>query len=203
MQTDTLYATDEMLAARQRTIALCTAARASAIVAMSASKSGMADIVSGRDRQLHDAIADVQARYVFEMHGLSWEAFPSAEIADVDCLGTVRQEDVSPYKSYYVVKMYAGCDLHGDVITAPEILTGRAHEILAEKMYLTELLSIMEQIAQDDTVSYHVVRQQLADIEAELATLHIEAINYARAQGFVRETIRPRWKGGRIVICRK
>ena len=203
MQTDRLYATDEMLAARQRTIALCTTARASAIVAMSASQSGITDIVSGKDRQLHDAIVDVQARYIFDTHRLAWDAFPAAEIIDVDCLGEVRQEDKTPYKRDYVVKMYAGCDLHGEVIEAPEVLTGKAQEQLAEKMYYTELLSVMEQIAQDDTVSYHVVRQALADVESELARLHIAAIEYARSQGFVRETIRPRWKGGKIVICRK
>lgn len=203
MQTDRLYTTDEMLAARQRTIALCTTARAAAVVAITDTESGLKDIASGKDRQLHDAIVDVQARYVFEMHRRAWEAYPEAEIKDVDCFGEIRHEDKSPYKAYTVVQMYAGCDLHGETIIPPEPLIARGHELLAEKMYLKELLELIEQTAQEDTVSYYIVYQQLADVEQRLAELHIAAIEYARQQGYVRETIRPRWKGGRIVVCRK
>lgn len=203
MQTGKLYIPDDVLPMRQRAIAISTTARAAAVVAITDTESGLKDIVSGKDTRLHDAIVGAKAEYVFDMHRRAWEAYPEAEIKDVDCFGEIRHEDKSPYKAYTVVQMYAGCDLHGETIIPPEPLIACGHELLAEKMYLKELLELIEQIAQEDTVSYYIVYQQLADVEQRLAELHIAAIEYARQQGYVRETIRPRWKGGRIVVCRK
>lgn len=203
MTLEKLYMSDEMLAMRQRAIAVCSIARASATMKMSDSPSGLKDIVTGKDLQLHNAYAEDMAGYVFEMHRRAWDTFAGAEIGDVDCLGDMRREEKSPYRKYLSVKAYTGSDLHGEIVVPSKALINRGYELLGEKMYWKELIIIIEQIAQDDTIAYGIAQQALAENERALMKLHLDAIEYVRGQGYTYETVRPRWKGGRVVVCKR
>lgn len=198
-----LYMTDELLALRQKAIFECATARASAIVRMGESEDGLSYVAAGKDVRLYAAYAEHRTAYITAMHRAAWDTYPDAEVFGIDCFGEIRREPVSPYKEYVYAKLYDGGDRQGDILSAPEDISTRALELMGHKQYLTALLEMMTEIAQDDTVSYAAVRRQLAECERDLMRLHLDAIEYIRGQGYVYETVRPRWWGGRIALCKK